>query len=99
MITLRTPIVGLLPARSTITLALATPINPDREAPVVLTAGGGYSVVIKQFTASGVVIENMTNRATPYLLAIVPSVAMVAAHSDWRALWAQLRARVARIKG
>jgi hypothetical protein len=75
------------------TLNFPTPIDPALEAPFVFTAGG-YSVVVKQFNASGVVLENMSGHASPYLLAIVPTMALMAARSDWRVLWKQFMARL-----
>ena len=93
MINWRMPIAGLIPPRSSLSLRLPIPIDPSREAPYILTATTNHNVGVSKFDATAVTISNSGGQLAPYLLVIVPTVALKLVHSDWKALIAQLKAR------
>jgi len=72
---------GVIPAHETVTNALVPPAE-EGEIPVVFTPQVGQ-VVVREFTAYSVSVQNKTARLVPYVVIIVPSAAVTLARAPW----------------
>ena len=83
----RSPAAGVIVPKGTVTVKFQLPIQPDREFPLVLTATGRGTIIVKQTEAHFVVLENPTDKTVPYLMVIVPQIYLTAVTTNWKQLF------------
>lgn len=87
----RSPSFGVIPGLSTLSIHVSVPIDVKKESPIILTALGRGSVVLRGVYQDEIVLENLTNRSIPYLLVIVPSV--ILSREAWKSFFQQAKKR------
>jgi hypothetical protein len=91
---LRTPIVGVAPAVNVVTVVIEKPITED-ETPVLFTVQP-QTLILRATHPTSVEIVNQTAVPVPYVLIIVPRVALTLATAPWTHLIEALRSPIGR---
>ena len=80
----RSPAVGLIPPHSSVTVRIQIPFDTNVESPLLLTFKAKSSLSLRDVRSDQVTIDNLSDRATPYLLVIIPQTALALPSMDWK---------------
>lgn len=85
---------GALAPHSTVVVRFQTPLDLEVDFPAVITVSGRGAVSVLKTESTQITIQNNTAKHAPYWLVVVPRRVVLAASTDWRALFQKLKQRL-----
>ena len=87
--TMRTPAIGLVPARDAVVVTIEKPLE-DTEQPVVITKQPSQLRISATYRTK-IILQNDSDQAIPYLMVVVPRKLIALGQLPWQQLYAVLQ--------